>query len=215
MRTQLEIIAEFLREYRESVIYETNRKNIYDISRKFIEGKETKSQQGLHQRLWTKPDNNPEFEALTGLVYSSDWQRFGVHESSTYGGPSVQILNLRLVSRVGPDGNMVNQIVFGLRQRLGVVYKNGKFDRAYGQNDWNNRPEGGFEVYGGCAFIFDLDTLKLKYVISKRLLDPNTVATPKRDLNFTWIDEQFHYLTQQFPLAISPVGRYFGASYDG
>src|SRR5262249_16330940 len=73
IRAQVEIIAEFLREYREAVIYETNRENIHKTSRKFISGTGTRSQEGLHQRLWLKFDNWPEFEALTGLVFSRDW----------------------------------------------------------------------------------------------------------------------------------------------
>src|SRR5262249_13358462 len=145
-----------------------DRQNIYNISRDFIGGKS--GRQGLHQRLAIKFDNSFEYEILTGLVFSRDWKDFGLYEFPNSTGPSFQILNLRLAFRVGPDGNTINQIVFGLVQRLGVVYKDGKFDRCYSPGSPKDRPEGGFEVYGGCTLIFDLDSLKLKYAISKPLL---------------------------------------------
>jgi hypothetical protein len=206
----LEIVAEFLREYRGNVMYETNRANIYNVSHDFIAGKRGT---GLHQRLWQKFDNNSEFEALTGVVFNTDWNNFGVHASAADPQrPSFQVLNLRLASRVGPDGNQVNHIIFGLVQRLGVVYQDGKFVRPYTPEDWVNRPEGGLEVEGGCTLIFDLDSVKLKYAISKRLLK---VDTPERALNQEWIDRQQRYRSQELPLAMSLVGQYFGADSEG
>ena len=77
-RGLLEIIAEFLREYRGVVMYETDRKRIYNISRDFITGRGNHA--GLHQRLWNKFDECSEFEALTGVVLKSDWKELGVHE---------------------------------------------------------------------------------------------------------------------------------------
>jgi hypothetical protein len=213
-RTLLEVITEFLREYRAAVMYKTNRQEIYNISHDFIAGKGSRTH-GLHQRLWRKLDNSAEFEDLTGLVFSVDWPNFGVHAGSTPGAPSYQVLNLRLASRAGPDGNTVNQIVFGLVQRLGVVYENGKFNRHYHPDDWNTRPKGGLEVHGGCTLIFDLDSVKLKYAISKRLLRSQTAGMPARGLNVEWIDRQERYQSHDLPLSISAVGQYFGASADG
>ena len=67
-RSLLEVIADFLRDYRAAVMYETDRRKIYEITRKFIAGKE--SGRGLHQRLHLKFDNDPEFETLASLDYN-------------------------------------------------------------------------------------------------------------------------------------------------
>jgi hypothetical protein len=215
-RNLLEIVAGFLREYREVVMYETDREKIYNISHDFITGRVTQTQQGLHERLWNKFDDSSEFEALTGVVLNSDWKQKGVDESkSNPGQPSFQVLNLRLASRVGPDGNKVNQIMFGLVQRLGVVYQDGKLVRYYETDDWITRPQGGLEVHGGCTLIFDLDSVKLKYAISRRLLKLETIGTNKRELNEEWINRQHRYQTEELPQAMSLVGQYFGASPDG
>jgi hypothetical protein len=208
----LGVIADFLREYRAEVMYETDRKKIFDITREFVSGTGTRT--GLHQRLWLKLDNISEFEALTGLVFNSDWRNFGAREGSVADTPSFQVLNLRHATRVGPDGNMVNQIAFGLVQRVGVVYEDGKFSRHYTADDWKNRPAGGVEVHGGCTLIFDLDSVKLKYAIAKRLLNPETVNTPTRGLNFEWIDGQRRYRSEELPLSMSRVCQYFGAGED-
>lgn len=212
-KSMFEIIAKFLREYRGEVIYETNRKNIYDISRKYIGG--GGQVQGLHQRLKSKFNSSFEFETLTGLVFNRDWQKFGVRTSSVSQGPSFQILNLRLASRVGPDGNQSNQIVFGLVQRMGIIYKNGKFARCYTPGDSTEPPAGGFEVYGGCTLIFDLDSVTLRYAVSKPLLCPDALDRRKHELNLERIERQYHYQTEEFPMCLSQVGQYFGGGADG
>ena len=74
----------------------------------------------------------------------------------------------------------MNQIIFGLIQRLGVVYEDGKPVRPYATADWVNRPQGGMEVHGGCTLIFDLDSVKLNYAISRRLLKLETIDTHNR-----------------------------------
>jgi NAD(P)-dependent dehydrogenase (short-subunit alcohol dehydrogenase family) len=68
-------------------------------------------------------------EKLTGLVFN--WDKFDFGESVVRDRPSFQVQNLRLVSRVGPDSKQINQIVFGLVQRVGVVVRGGKFVRYY------------------------------------------------------------------------------------
>ena len=96
-----------------------------------------------------KLDNSFEFEKLSGLVFNKDWKKFGVRAAAGRPGPSFQILNLRLVSRVGPDGDQINQIVFGLIQRMGVICENGTFKKHYTPDDSKDPPPGGFEVHGG------------------------------------------------------------------
>lgn len=206
----LVIVAAFLREYREEVIYKTDRKEIYEISRKYISG--AQDTQGLHLRLRMKFDDSFEFEKLTGLVFNGDWKSFGARGADS---PSFQVLNLRLVSRVGPDGSKINQIVFGLVQRIGVVYKDGAFAQSFSPTDAETSPSGGFEVYGGCTLIFDLDSLMLKYAISKPLLQPELLDKHVHKLHFERIDQQHRYQTEELPLCLSQASQYFGAGVLG
>ncbi len=153
------IIRDFLIEFRNAVIYKKDRKEIYDITKKYIAGvkpsgtgKDTdKGIKGLHERLWHKFDNLTEFETLTGLVFNNNWREYGADESAANpGAPSFQLLDLRIATRVGPDGNTVNHIIFGLVQRIGVVYETPssvvpennkmrekkKIGRPYNADDW-------------------------------------------------------------------------------
>jgi hypothetical protein len=203
----LRIISDFLRDYRADVIYETDRENLYETTRRYVGGGQRVH--GLHGRLKAKFDNSLAFEKLTGLAFNRDWQTYGLPALPGTDRPTFQVLNLRLASRVGPDGIQSNQIVFGLVQRLGVVFEAGEPTACYSPGLGEKRPPGGFEVYGGCTLIFDLDSLSLKYAISKSLLDP---VTHKLDLDR--ISRQYRYQSEELPLAMSEVGRYFGAG-DG
>jgi hypothetical protein len=207
----LRIVTDFLREYRSSVIYETNRKDLFNTSRLYIAGDKKKKIKGLHERLKQKFKRSVPFEKLTGLVYNRDWKDLGVQGLFNKKRPTFQILNLRLASRVGPDGTQSNQIVFGIVQRLGVIFEKGKLKGCYAPGLVKPRPPGGFEVHGGCTLIFDLDSLSLKYAISRPLLNTESPDPNKLGLNLDRIKEQYLYQTEELPLAMSEVGRYFGA----
>lgn len=156
-RMMMDIIRKFLIEYRNEVIYTKDRREIYDITRKYVNGVKRsateKGIKGLHERLWLKFDNSPEFEMLTGLVFNRNWREFGADESPTNPSwASFQVLDLRIATRVGPNGNTVNHIIFGLVQRIGAVYgtreteveredgrierKKEKFKHPYTSEDW-------------------------------------------------------------------------------
>ena len=86
---------------------------------------------------------------------------------------------------MGPEGNQINEVIFSIVQKSGVVYKDGKFDSFYTpepsfdikepDKELNPPPPGGFEFKGGCTLIFDLDTQKhherflLKLVLSLQM----------------------------------------------
>ncbi len=201
------IITEFLRQYRKDIMYSTDREKIFDISNGYITGKLVKL--GLHERLEIKFEDSYDFEKLTGLVFNGDWKSYGIQPSGN--GTSYQIQNLRLVSRVGPDGEQINQIVFGLVQRMHVIRENGKFRNP---DHGSEPPKGAFEVMGGCTLIFDLDLVELKYAISKPLLNPEALDEGRREINIDRIDKQYHYQTEVLPLSVSEVTRYFGTGFD-
>lgn len=212
-REVLSVLADFLRDYRSSVIYETDRKALFETSQFFVGG--GAGVQGLHQRLKRKLDYSLAFEKLTGVVYDREWKDFGVNALTDTKGPTFQVLNLRLATRVGPDGTQSNQIVFGLVQRIGVVLDAGKITGCYSPGLAKTPPSGGFVVYGGCTLIFDLDSLSLKYAISKPLLNPDSLDRNKHELNLERIQRQHHYQSEELPMAIPEVAKYFASGTDG
>ena len=208
----VEILSDALRDFRNDVMYETDRQQIYDKTRDFIGGG-----LGLHARLGAKLKVASEFEKLTGMVMN-DWREYGIRTSKNR--PSFQILDLHLVSRAGPDGDQVNHIVFGLVQRMGVVVnEEGQIEHyeppRSNAKEQEDPPEGGFEVQGGCTLIFDLDSLELKYAIAKPLLDPvRTDIFDKPLINIDRILAQHEYQFGTLPLGMSQVGHYFGNGVD-
>ena len=170
-KTIIKQLTSALRKFAKKMMDVSDRRDIYLETRKFTSARGI----GLHASLGTDFEVSEEFVRLTGLVLN-DWQRHGIRTSSN-GGPSFQVLNLRVVSRSGPGGEQVNQVVFGLVQRMGVIPNSeGGFDHYEPQPrnvpEIKPPPDGGFEVLGGCTLIFDLDGFELKYAVTKPLLDP-------------------------------------------
>ena len=205
----INILVDFLREYRQSLLYETSREEIFKVTRKYIRG--SRSIDGLHSRLTAKLKKTYQFEKLTGLIFN--WQRFNFGDSLVEEKPSFQVQNLRVVSRVGPNGKQVNQIVFSLIQRMGVVIKNGEFVQYYDPK--NEQPTGGVEVQGGSTLIFDLDSenVRLRYAISKPLFEPKQDDKGPR-LPSQRVMNQHNYQTEVLPMSISEYAKYFGVGHD-
>jgi hypothetical protein len=202
------IIADFLKDYRNEVIYENDREQIYKISHAYLGG--GASIKGLHERIFFKFEDSTEFEKLTGLVFSlNNWAQYGVRTSGRYAGPSFRVQNLRLVSRTGPLDNQINHIVFSLVQRAGVVVKDGVVTH-YVPDDKKAPPKDGFEFWGGCTMIFDLDTLNLRYAITKPLLDPDKLRQHLREINKKRVLDQHRYQTEDGMLSLSEQSMYFG-----
>ena len=219
------VISKFLERYRREVMNVTDRHAIYKISRSFIGG--SSNTNGLHKNLGDKFDNNFEFEKLTGLIFNSDFQQ-GKKGYAKDKPMSYQVLNLRLVSRVGPDGNQTNQIIFSMVQRVGVIYQNGEIKEYYkparsketatnaGYEKSDKKvTKNRFEVVGGCTLIFDLDSLNLKYAISKPLLNPAQLDKEKREIHMDRVRKQFEYQTEVLPASMSEFNLYFEEAFDG
>jgi hypothetical protein len=208
------ILADFLREYRNRIMYELDRKEIYRISCEFMGGQDVPGDLSLYKRIFLKFEESPDFERLTGLVFGRDWRKLGIRTSGAYGKgrPSFSVENLRLVSRVGPDGNQINQIVFSLVQRAGVQLKDGKVVGYYVPRDNEDPRKGRMQIRGGCTLIFDLDTLKLKYAIAKPLLDLSTAPRQPRQLDAARIAKQAAYQNDGDLMAASEYSKFFGQS---
>ena len=170
----------FLRDYRNEIIYKTAREGIFETTRDYIIGRyRTKKKiYGLHRRLAGKFKDNTGFEILSGLMFSKGCEALGIKISNTYhekGWPSYWVDSLHLASRVGPNNNQNNQIIVSLTQQSNIM-KATDIDKIIKiKPDDKKKP---FTFSGGCTLIFDLDTLTLKYAISKPLLD--TEALDKR-----------------------------------
>jgi hypothetical protein len=81
---------------------------------------------------------------------------------------------------------------------------------TYVPNDNKEPPKGGFEFWGGCTMIFDLDTLNLRYAIAKPILDPDLLRQNQRALNENRILKQHRYQTEDGILHLSEQSLYFG-----
>ena len=169
----------FLRDFSQKIVYAKKREDIYKTTHDFIAGNYDDKANiifGLHRRINAKFGNMNDFEILTGLVFNNNWKQLGIKTSKAYAGngPSFEVQTLKLASRVGPSGNQLNQIIVTLVQKAGIdsiEENNDKTIIKTSDMDKNGVIEQGFVMQGGCTLIFDLDTLKLKYAISKPLLD--------------------------------------------
>jgi hypothetical protein len=216
----LTIVNNFLRDYAYAIKYENNRANIYRITKEYISGKFNDNVRitGLHNRLNMKFSRSSDFARITGLAFIDNPQQVGVRYSRRYSGPSFSIQNLRVVNRIGPDGNQINQVVFSVVQRSGVVFEKGKFKEHYDLESQPTTAESNgkdslqrFEFKGGCTLIFDLDTLKLKYAISKPLLDVENMskdAAPRID--HKRLNRQFAYQFEGAAFGNNLYSLYFG-----
>lgn len=204
-------ITELLTEYRREILFKKDREFIFRKTREFIGGSESKK--GLHRRITGKFEDSKELEKLTGLMFSDGWEKLGIRTSkeSSIPGPSFSLQNLRLINRTSPEGNTVSQIVFSLIQRCGVEVKDGVLqDVGIVPEEGSERSEDAFEFRGGCTMIFDLEDLKLKYCISKPLLDTNLIDRGDKLWNAKRIEEQYRYQREDGLMHLNEFNLYFG-----
>jgi hypothetical protein len=185
------IINGFLRDYGNAIKYVRKREKTYEITNDYIRGKyddKTQIIHGLHKRINNKFPDSPTFSKITGLAFINDFSKLGIRPTHKYGGPRFQIQNLRLVSRVGPANTQVNQVVFSILQTSTVKMVDGEpsfyqFRKLVeiSKDIFFEKPTNDyFELKGGCTLIFDLDTLKLRYSVSKPLLDLDLFASTRK-----------------------------------
>ncbi|GGH36673.1 hypothetical protein GCM10007423_29110 [Dyadobacter endophyticus] len=201
------MISQFLKKFRNDIMDTKSRDEIYRITQQYIVGNE--EQQGLHDQIVQQFDNQTEFENVTGLVLNRDWQKFGINESrSNKDYPAVLVHNLRLVSRVGPQGGQIHHIVVSLLQQAKVIVKNGEFIGVATNTKEKKRAS---TFMGGCTLIFDLNTLKLRYAISRPLLDTTKTKPEDRTLDKKRIEQQVRYEQDEIMMCVSDYSHYFGS----
>ena len=190
-------LNKFLRSFKNAMAYKTNRREIFEGTKKFISFKEAEIDghkiTGLHEYIFqeaiNKKENNFLFEKLTGLIFSDKYKDFKIRKSSK-GGPSIEIHDIRLNNRVSPNGTVQNQAIIILGQRCGVKVEHDEETDEYSTSvfalDGKKENEDGCFIFrGGCTLIFDLNTLSLKHVISKPIIDVSNLSArnKKYELN--------------------------------
>lgn len=213
------IIADFLTEYGNAIKYINDREEIYEITKDYIAGKykdadgktlgSEKMILGLHRRIQIKFNKSQEFSIITGLMFENDFGNFGIKESkkSNYYGPSFQIQNLRLVSRTGPDGNQLNQVVFSIIQTSRYKKVDGIIT-VIPKDVADSNEHSHFK--GGCTLIFDLDSKKLKYAISKPLISLDTLSNGNWKLDKKRLQEELDFQLDMVEKYDSEYSMYFG-----
>lgn len=204
----LGVIIRFLRKYANEIKYINDREDIFNKTKEYIRGKD----KGLHSQI-NIFSSSEEFERITGLAFVERPKDIGVRETENHT-PSFQIQNLRLVSRVGPDNNQINYVLFSIVQRSGVIFKDGSFAGHYEPSDSdsdNTKTEDSeirFQFRGGCTLIFDLDNSQLKYAISKPLLEIVGNRTEPH-INMERVSKLYRYMTDDEAAGGNEFTKYF------
>jgi len=150
-------------------------------------------------------------------VFNGYWEQLGIRTSDAYGmpGPSFEVHSLKLAARVGPSGNKNNQIIIALTQQAGIriitdsTGKKKPIPFVPKKGHIPTREE--FIMTGGVTLIFDLDSLSLRYAISKPLIDVKALAKDHRHLiNEKKALELYQYYNADSP-GESPFTAYFSS----
>ncbi|MBP7555385.1 MAG: hypothetical protein KA821_03945 [Chitinophagaceae bacterium] len=192
-------LIEFLKFFKEKASFLSDRKKIYELTKKYIGGNyinpgEIDSSKNIHERFSSKlledDDSRERFGKLTGLYFPSgqvQCEQAGLAFSADNNNAKFEIGNLWLASRVTPDGGIVNHVIITIMQKRGVdaTIENGLFRvNGYFIPDPDDPPQGGRFIFrGGVTLIFDLDTEKLKYVIRKDIRDTGRMEQQYRLAN--------------------------------
>lgn len=147
-------IGSTLRDYVHRMDYTKEREEIFQMTKDV--------QRILHElikeKILKKTIRLESFEELTKLVLSTrnnpdvEGLRRDLNDDRFY---RFEIESLRGARRVGPNGKIINQIIFSISQTREVV-----------QED-----ETVVKFRGGCTLILDLENLRLRYVVSKPIND--------------------------------------------
>ncbi|MFN8393424.1 MAG: hypothetical protein U0176_01980 [Bacteroidia bacterium] len=216
------VIGKFLLDYRKEIADKKGRKEVHDTNKEFIAHGSDDTNRGLYHRLGRAFGSSNGFELLTGLAFRRDCEPLGIRISKIMYGtehewsPTIEVADLRLVSRTGPQGRQINQVVFSILQRTLVSYDPEKDAFAVRAPKYHEPPTGSEMMFrGGCTIVFDLDTQKIKHVISKpilRFLDPKRAETAEP--HYGRIRRQHAFQRVDGPNGFSDFQQYFMGDYN-
>jgi hypothetical protein len=118
-----------------------------------------------------------DFESITGLYLrqtsEKDVSTPGIE--SNKGWYTFEVHSFRACQRVGPDGDVLDEVLVSLTQKRDVPIDLSSPVGPQGENS--------FEFRGGCTLILDLKSLKLKYVIKNRIDDDRRLNAQRQFRN--------------------------------
>jgi hypothetical protein len=227
----------FVFEFANAAMNLDDREEIYNTNRDFKVGRYKDREKpilGLHKRLLHGLRDASEASRMTGLAFIKNYAAFGIRPSIRYNGPSFVITGLELVSRAGQQlmnnfhygtrsamnrhenvsPSRINQVIISLSQRCGVIFRDGQFTGFYTPSLIEKLPKAEgpemFEFSGGCTLIFDLDTKKLKYAITKPLLAIDKGKENALVINYKRLMAQYYYRHAQDENAMNEFVSFFG-----
>jgi hypothetical protein len=141
----------------------------------------------LHEMIRLHWENVPSLERLTGLVFTPGTKLKGLRLDRDRV-PRFQVSSLAAIERVGPDGDVVNQVLLSLIQTRDLKTADGA----------------PMKFRGGCTLLIDLDTQRVRYAISKPIRGESAERRLAR---------QREFLAGSGDASL--VGAYYGPGADG
>jgi hypothetical protein len=127
---------------------------------------------GAELHRWIEAEDYRErqdFGAVAGLAFAFGLEGLRGRPDRDGGVPSFQVHSLRPARRVGPDGDMLNQLIISIIQTRDVPLAPGE----------GAQPEV-MRFRGGATLILDLDSVTLRYAIAKDIADEHRLARERR-----------------------------------
>lgn len=192
-------IIDFFKGFGNEMKFISKRKQIHKKTKEFLYENARKIE-GLLTSIIAEDEHKTMpsgFGAITGLMFLPDKNiltEMGLEMTDKVNLPKFWIEDLHLISRVGPDGNLINHVVLSLIQTIGVKIEDGKPNKSFVPGYEEVGDKEGFEFYASSTLIFDLDKETLKYAINKPLLDLEYLKkTGGFRRNQKRIDKQYAY----------------------
>ena len=169
-KTIFEKIAQKMRHRIHGLEYLKTRQEIFDETNNI--------KAALHDFIFSVLSKNEteKFEQITGLVFSRQrGERVLGKERVKNGRPIFEVHSLRQARRVGPNDNLLNQVVISLTQKKEVSLFDKAPAKTKGETSFNPK----FWFRGGCTLILDLNDLCLRYSITKPIDDEERLNRQK------------------------------------
>ncbi len=122
----------------------------------------------LHEKIRSSWKSVPQLEALTGLVFRRPEKPLPGLRYDKDGIPRFQVASLAAIERVGPDGDVINQVLLTLIQTRDLRTTEGER----------------MKFRGGCTLLIDLDTQRVRYAIVKPITGPAAERRLERQRRF-------------------------------
>jgi len=192
-------IATSLRKWGLEMKFITRRKEIFTKTKEYISkiyGKE-----GLHKIIMSLP-NSKEISSLLGITGDPDFANFGIRASRQEPTePAFWVTNVREISRVGPSGKQLRQVIFTVIQTAMLTLNPEK--RTYSPTKEGDK-ENVMKFRGGATIFFDQDTMEVRYSITKALFTEHG----KLDEERLW--RQYQYQFDHEMTGMTEVEKHFG-----